>query len=41
MTGTLHPIQKRGPEGKKEQIYTVSSSLLYVEIYSLTVQLLM
>lgn len=37
MTGTLSPIQRKGPQGKEERkIYTVSTSLLYVEIYSLT-----
>lgn len=36
MTGTLNPIQRKRPQGKEEQkIYTKSTSLLYVEIYSL------
>ena len=37
VTGTLSPIQRRRPQGKEERkIYTVSTSLLYVVIYSLT-----
>lgn len=35
--GTLNPIQRSRPQGKEERkIYTVSTSLLYVQIYSLT-----
>lgn len=37
VTETLSPIQRRRPQGKEGQkIYTVSTSPLYVEIYSLT-----
>lgn len=36
VTGTLSPIQRRRPRGKEERkIYTMSTSLLYVVIYSL------